>query len=44
VGILEKQGRVEGLIEAILKDIYVIVCERLMGTATDSQVKDVVFQ
>jgi hypothetical protein len=41
VGTLGKQGRVEGLIEGILKDIQVLACERLMGTATDSQVKEI---
>jgi hypothetical protein len=41
VGILGKQGRVEGLIEGILKDIHVITCERLIGTATGAQVKEI---
>jgi hypothetical protein len=41
VGTLGKQGRVEGLMEGILKDIQVLACERLMGTATDSQVKEI---
>jgi hypothetical protein len=27
--------------EGILKDIQVLACERLMGTATDSQVKEI---
>jgi hypothetical protein len=41
VGTLEKQGRVEGLMEGILKNIQVLVYERLMGTTTDSQVKEI---
>jgi hypothetical protein len=41
VGVLGKQGRVEGLMEGILKDIYVLACEKLMGTATDAEVKEI---
>ena len=41
VGTLGKQGRVEGLMEGILKDIQVIACEKLMGTATDAEVKEI---
>lgn len=41
VGTLGKQGRVEGLMEGMLKDIHVIACERLMGTATGAQVKEI---
>jgi F0F1-type ATP synthase delta subunit len=40
VGILGKGGRVEGLMEEILKDIQVLACERLTGTATDTQMKE----
>jgi hypothetical protein len=40
VGILGKGGRVEGLMEEILKDIQVLACERLTGTATDTQTKE----
>ena len=41
VGTLGKQGRVEGLMEGILKDIHMITCEKLMGTATDAEVKEI---
>lgn len=41
VGTLVKQGTVEGLMEGILKDIHVIVYEKLMGTATDAKVKEI---
>ncbi|KFY68064.1 hypothetical protein V496_01311 [Pseudogymnoascus sp. VKM F-4515 (FW-2607)] len=34
-------GKVECLMETILKDIQVLVCERLMGTATEAQVKEI---
>lgn len=33
--------KVECLMEGILKDIQVLACERLMGTATDAQVKEI---
>lgn len=39
VGTLGKGDKVEYLMEEILKDIQVVTCERLMGTATDTQVK-----
>jgi hypothetical protein len=32
---------VEYLIEGILKDIQVLICERLKGTATETQVKEI---
>ncbi|OBT39371.1 hypothetical protein VE00_10239 [Pseudogymnoascus sp. WSF 3629] len=38
---LGKEYKVECLMEEILKDIQVLVCERLMGTATDAQVKEI---
>ena len=38
---LGKGEKVESLMEGILKDIQVLVCERLMGTATDAQVKQI---
>ncbi|KAI9656423.1 MAG: hypothetical protein M1829_000414 [Trizodia sp. TS-e1964] len=41
VGTLGKQGRVEGLMEEILKDVQVIACEKLMGTATNAEVKEI---
>lgn len=41
VGTLGKQGRVEGLMEGILKDMHVLVCEKLIGTATDAEVKEI---
>ena len=40
LGILGKGGKVEYLMEGILKDTQVLTCERLMGTATDAQVKE----
>jgi hypothetical protein len=41
LGTLGKGDTVERLMEGILKDIQVLVCERLMGTATDAQVKEI---
>ena len=41
LGTLGKEGKVECLMEGILKDIQVLACERLMGTATDAQVKEI---
>jgi hypothetical protein len=41
VGTLGKQGRVEELMEGILKDIHVIACEKLMGTATVAEVNEI---
>ena len=41
LGTLGKEYKVECLMEEILKDIQVLVCERLMGTATDAQVKEI---
>jgi hypothetical protein len=41
VGTLGKQGRVEGLMEGILKDIHVLACEKLVGTATGAEVKEI---
>jgi hypothetical protein len=41
LGTLGKGDKVECLMEGILKDIQVLVCERLMGTATDAQVKEI---
>ena len=38
---LGKEDKVECLMEGILKDIQVLACERLMGTATDAQVKEI---
>jgi len=40
-GTLGKEGKVESLMEGILKDIQVLACERLMGTATDTQVTEI---
>jgi hypothetical protein len=40
VGTLGKRNKVEYLMEEILMDIQVLVCKRLMGTATDVQVKE----
>jgi hypothetical protein len=36
-----KGEKVECLMEGILKDIQVLVCERLRGTATEAQVKEI---
>ncbi|CZR68133.1 uncharacterized protein PAC_18032 [Phialocephala subalpina] len=41
LGTLGKEGKVECLMEGILKDIQVLACERLMGTATEAQVKEI---
>lgn len=41
VSTLGKQGRVEGLMEGILKDINVLACEKLMGTASDTEVNEI---
>jgi hypothetical protein len=41
LGTLGKGDRVECLMEGILKDIQVLACERLMGTATEAQVKEI---
>ncbi|KAG9231305.1 NACHT domain-containing protein [Amylocarpus encephaloides] len=38
---LGKGDKVECLMEGILKDIQVLICERLKGTATEAQVKDI---
>ena len=38
---LGKGDKVECLIEGILKDIQLLACERLKGTATDAQVKEI---
>jgi len=40
ISILGKGDTVEYLMEGILKDIQVFACERLMGTATDTQIKE----
>jgi hypothetical protein len=40
LGTLGKGDKVECLMEGILKDIQVLACERLMGTATEAQVKE----
>lgn len=37
---LGKGDKVECLMEGILQDVQVVACERLMGTATDIQVKE----
>lgn len=36
-----KANKVECLMEGILKDIQVLVCQRLTGTATEAQVKEI---
>ncbi|KFY66621.1 hypothetical protein V496_01972 [Pseudogymnoascus sp. VKM F-4515 (FW-2607)] len=41
LGTLGKEYKVECLMEDILKDIQVLVCETLMGTATDAQVREI---
>jgi hypothetical protein len=41
LGTLGKGDKVECLMEGILKDIQVLVCERLMGIATEAQVKEI---
>ncbi|KAJ5454417.1 uncharacterized protein N7458_005373 [Penicillium daleae] len=40
-GALGKQSRVEGLMEGILKDVYLLVSEKLMGTATEAEVEEI---
>ncbi|KAF2193138.1 NACHT-domain-containing protein [Zopfia rhizophila CBS 207.26] len=40
LGTLGKGDRVECLMEGILKDIQVLACERLTGTATNAQIKE----
>ncbi|KFY45191.1 hypothetical protein V494_01091 [Pseudogymnoascus sp. VKM F-4513 (FW-928)] len=39
-GTLVKANKVEGLMEGILKDIQMVACDRLMGTATEDQVRE----
>jgi len=41
LGTLGKEDKVECLMEGILKDIQVLACERMMGTATDAQIKEI---
>ena len=41
LGTLGKGDKVECLMEGILKDIQVLVCERLMGPATEAQEKEI---
>ncbi|KAH8782070.1 hypothetical protein BGZ57DRAFT_886228 [Hyaloscypha finlandica] len=41
LGTLGKGDKVECLMEGILKDIQVLACERLQGTATEAQVKEI---
>jgi hypothetical protein len=41
LGTLGKGDKVECLIERILKDIQVLACETLIGTATETQVKEI---
>ena len=41
LGTLGKECKVESLMEGILKDIRVLACERLMGIATDAQMKKI---
>jgi hypothetical protein len=41
LGTVGKGDKVECLMEGILRDIKVLACERLMGTATDDQVKQI---
>jgi predicted transcriptional regulator len=38
---LRKEDKVEVLMEGILKDIHVLMCERLKGTAIEAQVKEI---
>jgi hypothetical protein len=40
-GALGKQSHVEGLMEGILKDVYLLVSEKLMGTATEAEVEEI---
>lgn len=39
-GTLGKRNKIEGLMEGILKDIQVVACDRLMGTSTEDQVRE----
>jgi flagellin-specific chaperone FliS len=41
LSILGKGDKVECLMEGILKDIQVLACERLKGTASETQVKEI---
>ena len=41
LGTLGKECKVESLMEGILKDIRVLACEKLMGIATDAQMKEI---
>jgi vacuolar-type H+-ATPase subunit E/Vma4 len=41
VGLLGKEIRVEYLMEGILKDVQVLICERLVGIATQGQEKEI---
>ena len=41
VGTLGKQSRVEGLMEGILKDIQVLVYEKLPGTASETEAEEI---
>ncbi|OBT83368.1 hypothetical protein VE02_08363 [Pseudogymnoascus sp. 03VT05] len=41
LGTLGEEYKVECLMEEILKDIQVLVCESLMGTATDAQMREI---
>jgi hypothetical protein len=41
VGTMGKQGRVEGLMEGILKDIQVLAYEKLTGTASDAETEEI---
>ena len=41
LGTLGRECNVECLMEGILKDIQVLACEILMGTATEAQVKEI---
>ncbi|KAH7122357.1 hypothetical protein B0J11DRAFT_581064 [Dendryphion nanum] len=41
VGALGKQGKVEGLMADILKDINILACEKLVGAATDVEMKEI---
>lgn len=41
LGALGKEYKVECLMEEILKDIQVLVCERLIGTVTNAQEKEI---
>ncbi|KAN0117092.1 putative beta transducin-like protein [Hyaloscypha variabilis] len=41
LGTLWKGDKVECLMEGILKDIQVLACERLMGTATEAEEKEI---